>query len=90
MSDYIKSKRLKVIRNIPYCPEFNGIEVLWAKLKFIFRKRLTQLKLDGDKFNVREVITDITARITHKEVIACANHGWKTLFNDSRHKRRVR
>ena len=53
VSDYIKSKRLKAIRNIPYCPEFNGIEVLWAKLKYEFRKRLTQLKLDGDKFNVK-------------------------------------
>jgi len=36
--------------NVPYHPQFNGIELVWAKAKLQYRKELTLKKLDGIMF----------------------------------------
>ena len=40
----------------PYMPEFNGIEKLWALMKFKFRKKLTEMKIRKKKFKVLDVV----------------------------------
>ena len=40
----------------PYCPEFNGVEKLWALMKFKFRKKLTEMKIRKKKFKVLDVV----------------------------------
>ena len=31
-------KNTKMLYNIPYCPQYNGIEFLWGEMKLKFRK----------------------------------------------------
>ena len=49
---HIKKHKIKVIYNIQYQPEFNGIEVAWADMKLKFRQILTQFKIDNEKFDI--------------------------------------
>ena len=35
-------------------PEYNGIEVLWAKMKYLFRQKLTEHKIKQEPFNVSQ------------------------------------
>lgn len=38
VKEELKKLRIKVIHNVPYKPEYNGIELVWAKLKHNYRK----------------------------------------------------
>ena len=39
VGQYLKcNKGIRTIKNIPYEPENNGIEFVWAKMKYDFRK----------------------------------------------------
>ena len=40
-----KYKHTKVIYNLPYSPQYNGIEYLWGDMKLKFRKLLTEMKI---------------------------------------------
>ena len=42
-----------MINNIPYMPEYNGIEVLFGKMKYLFRQKLTNHKLKDELFDVK-------------------------------------
>ena len=30
--------RVFIVKNVPYCPWFNGIERIWGRMKWIFRR----------------------------------------------------
>jgi transposase len=36
------------IMNVPYCPEFNAIELYWARAKKLFRSKITDIKIKGE------------------------------------------
>ena len=56
---YLDRTNVKLIWNLPYHPQFNGIELYWAKLKFEFRKRLTDMKIREEILHVEELIREI-------------------------------
>ena len=58
VSQYLreKSSQLVAVTNVPFEPELNGIETLWAQLKIDFRNRITELKIHGTRFDIREVL----------------------------------
>ena len=33
VKEFIESKNIKSIMNVPYCPQYNAIEMLWALAK---------------------------------------------------------
>ena len=37
-------------------PEYNGIESIWSKAKFLFRKKLTEFKMNREAFNVTNIL----------------------------------
>ena len=60
VSQYLKcNKDIRIIKNIQYEPENNGIEFVWAKMKYEFRKQLTKLKIDAEKFDIKIIIKQI-------------------------------
>ena len=68
----------------------NGIETLWARLKLDFRNKITELKIHGTKFDIREVIKQVTRKVTREEVKKYAAHGWKAIMKDERNPRSLR
>lgn len=71
--------QIQLIFNVPYSPHLNGVEHVWGKMKVIFRKRLTHLKITRDTVNLSEVVTDIVSDITPAFCKACAWRGLKSL-----------
>ena len=57
--EFCQINNIPLVFNIPYCPEYNGIEALWGVWKFQFRKQLLDLNLKGDQFKVQEIIEEI-------------------------------
>ena len=50
---------IPMIFNLPYQPQFNGIERLWGMQKQIFRKAITEAKLNMENFSVIEMVEKI-------------------------------
>jgi transposase len=47
-SNFIKENHIDVIFNVPYGPEYNPIERVWAQLKLQFKKQRLQAVLNGE------------------------------------------
>ena len=75
--------------NIPYEPELNGIETLFAKTKSLFRKAITKAKIAKQEFDTASIVREIHKSINTSEIKAFANHGWKQLFGDHRNPLKV-
>ena len=43
--DYMAENNISQVFNVPYSPEYNGIELLWAYQKQKFRKQITEEKV---------------------------------------------
>ena len=57
ISEYLNQiQNLKVIQNIVYEPENNGIEFLWSKMKHMFRSKLTELKIKSESFDINDIM----------------------------------
>jgi len=44
--------------NVPYCPEYNAIEKVWAIAKQHYRKHLTSIKIKRERVNMKQLILD--------------------------------
>lgn len=49
---FARKSKLKLIFNVPYSPQFNGIETLWAVMKHRFKNSITDKKIAGEKFDI--------------------------------------
>ena len=47
-SNFITENHIDVIFNVPYGPEYNPIERVWAQLKLQFKKQRLQAVLNGE------------------------------------------
>ena len=65
--------------NVPYSPEFNGIEKVWGVLKTRFRKRLSQMKVEGKKFDLEVEVKKLISGIKNKMLKNYAAHGFAVL-----------
>lgn len=45
VKELIYERNINAIWNVPYCPQYNGIELYWAQTKRHFRKHVTQIKV---------------------------------------------
>ena len=45
---FIRENNIDVIFNVPYGPEFNPIERVWAQIKLQFKKRRLEAVLSGE------------------------------------------
>jgi transposase len=50
---------ISVIFNVPYGPEFNPIERVWAQLKLAFKKKRLETLLAGNTPNYERLLKDI-------------------------------
>lgn len=49
---FAQKSKLKLIFNVPYSPQFNGIETLCAILKDRYKKSITDKKIAEKKFDI--------------------------------------
>lgn len=42
VKEYINTTNHQIIYNVPYCPEFNPIEMIFSKFKLIINKKINE------------------------------------------------
>jgi hypothetical protein len=70
-------ERLKItpIFNIPYSPQFNGIESYFALIKLEYKKLLLKSLMNDHGFNIIRLIKSSIETVSDEKVIACARNG---------------
>ena len=59
VKDYLGEKGVPIVFNLPYCPEYNGIESLWGFQKKKFRKLITEAKVNKEIVDVMKAVIRI-------------------------------
>ena len=59
MEKYCEKFEIRIIRNVPYRPDFNGIEGVWSWAKQEYRKKLDWLKANGLEWNNLHVVQEV-------------------------------
>ena len=65
------------IFNVPYSPQFNGIEAVFSIVKANFKKELLRQLQKEQQPNVRELITYAFGQADREKVRHCIEHGLK-------------
>ena len=60
---------------MPYCPQFNGIELLWGALKYRFRKLLIEKKIKLERINLEPIIKQLIHDLDTEHIITWARMG---------------
>jgi transposase len=69
--DVFKSLNITPIFNIPYSPQFNGIESYFSLLKAEYKNLLLQQIMKGDKVDAINLIDQSVANINEKKIKRC-------------------
>ena len=80
--DYLERFDIPCVFNVPYEPQLNGIETLWAHQKREYRRLLTDAKTGSERFVAREIVERLQ-RWSQREsrmVSKAANEGWRNVF----------
>ena len=77
-----EARRLKIpmVMNVPYSPWFNGIEHIWGRFKWLFRRHLLELKIKGEEVRLRNIVPMIMAQTTNEFNLRCALRGERALL----------
>jgi transposase len=79
VKNFCESVNLKVIFNIPYCPQFNPIERVWAIVKNTYKRRKLKFVSYKDKKKHENLVRQCMDSISEKQVRSICE---KTLMNE--------
>jgi transposase len=58
VTTFCEMRNLKIIFNIPYCPQFNPIERVWAVVKNTYKRTKLKLALNKDNLNHERLVRE--------------------------------
>ena len=67
------------IYNVPYCPQFNGIESYFSALKASYNKLLARDIMDNNIVDQVKLIQKAIEGIDEKKVKKCADYGFNQI-----------
>ena len=70
---------IELVWNIPYWPDFAGIELHWAEAKRRYRKELDRLKAHNRRFDHQSLVQTVLEGIDDELVKKQARHGEKAI-----------
>ena len=71
----VRQLRFDIVWNVPYHPEFNGIEYVWNIAKQLFREVQLQRMLQTTKMSLNQAIWQSLNDVPPEEVKRCIHHG---------------
>jgi len=81
VADYFKSANIVPLWNVPYCPQYNGIELVWARAKKNFRNKVLEIKTgQADGRPLATVVDEVMRDLPPKLVAACCRHSRELLI----------
>ena len=63
------------IFNVPYCPQFNGIESYFSLVKAQYKKLLLQQVIKGSEIGTEGMIKMAVASVDQDQVKRCVEYG---------------
>ena len=73
----MRDNNIPYVQSIPYHPHYNGIELIWAQYKLMFRQEITDKKINETKFKVIEILKALRPYINDETIFKCGMNGWK-------------
>jgi transposase len=73
--------KIPVIWNAPYRPDLNGIEFFWRRVKHVYRKEITRLRVNQLDWDPEQLVKECIKDIGFECAKGCATQGWKNLMN---------
>ena len=73
----LQTLKIVPIFNVPYSPQFNGIEAVFSIVKAHFKKELLRELQKQQQPNVKELITYAFGQADKEKVQRCIEHGLK-------------
>ena len=75
-------KRLKItdVLNVPYSPQFNGIESYFSILKCEYKERLLQRVMKGAETDTVELIKESIENVSDDKTRNCARNGFDCML----------
>ena len=58
VTEYLEANAVPVVKNVPYRPDFCGIERFWQKVKKDYRERVSQFLATGENWDQKAHILD--------------------------------
>ena len=81
VKDYLVDVGVTAISNVPYHPQFNGIEHVFSDVRRRYRKTITMLKINGaDDIDLSAVLKQTFDSTDPQVVIAHCMQGWRNLL----------
>ena len=72
---------IKLLYNVTYRPDLNGIEHVWQLAKQHYRKKIANLKINGQPIDNQSVVHDCLNLVSSETTKQIASRGWKSLQN---------
>ena len=66
---------IRVIWGVPYNPEYNGIELYFAQLKRIYKKKMLQTALNEEPLLIKPIVNEVLEEVDNNIACACAMEG---------------
>lgn len=60
---YCEKNHVYTIYNIPYRPEFSGIELVWGHMKRLVRPKITAASANGNRVDLKKLIVEASRKI---------------------------
>ena len=78
-----KARELDIVLifNLPYCPQFMGIELFWNAIKFQYKRRVGSYRVNEKEFSNRDLVAELIGKADGNMARACAILGWNKLKN---------
>lgn len=67
--------KITPIFNVPYSPQFNGIEAVFSMLKATYKKSLLTSILNGQRKQRTNLIVEAVQGMDHHKIANCVKHG---------------
>jgi transposase len=79
VTSFLKDSGIEAIYNVPYSPQFNPIEHVWAQVKAVFKRRKLELLLQERAIDYKKLAIDSLKGISGKTISSICQ---KVLEND--------
>ena len=68
---------IKLIFNMPYCPQYMGIELFWQSVKHSYKKRVGSYRVNDEIYSNVELVKELLTTAGEQVAIDAASRGWK-------------
>ncbi len=69
------------IFNIPYCPQYNGIESVFSVLKEKYKRAMMEKIVKGERFRPQELIKSAIHETSPSKVANCIKHSIEDIMS---------